>query len=178
MKVALILTAVFVTNLFIATSHAEIFRYTDENGKVIYSDRAHKKNAEAVNLPPINTQPAIKLPATATADETSEEEEETERLEYKSIGISYPNDETTITYGQESIGVSAKLKPELQAGDTIQFYLNGTPYGKASTSSSTTIDSLTRGEQTISAAVLNEAGKVLLKSDSVRIYVMRKSVAN
>jgi hypothetical protein len=176
MKVALILTAVFVTNLIIATSHAEIFRYTDENGKVIYSDRAHNKRAEAVNLPPINTQPGIKLPVTATTDETSEEE--AERLEYKSIGISYPNDETTITYGQESIGASAKLKPELQAGDTIQFYLNGTPYGKASTSSSTTIDSLTRGEQTISAAVLNEAGKVLLKSNSIRIYVMRKSVPN
>lgn len=178
MKATFILIAVFIANLFIASSHAEIFRHVDENGNVIFSDNSQNKQAEAVNLPPINTQPAIKLPTPATIDEPAEAEEEAERLPYKSISISYPNDETTVTYGQESISASAKLTPSLQDGDTIQFYFNGKPHGKASTSSSTTFNSLLRGEQSISVAVLNDKGKVLRKSAAIRIYVMRNSIAN
>jgi hypothetical protein len=171
-----------MTVFFIHTGSAAIYKHVDEDGNVVFTDNPHGKKAETLHLSPTNIQPATQ-PKTKAADNsagttTEEEEKAEERVPYSLISISSPDDESTVTYGQETITASVQITPALQADDLIQFYFDGSKQGSASTNSSITFSDLERGEHTISAAVLNAEGKIERQSKSVRIFVMRHSIAH
>lgn len=154
---------------------AGIYKSVDENGKVIYTDNPNGKKADPVKLPPLNTQP----PPTATAAPIPEQNMAPERApkEYD-IRISSPADQTQIPPGQRNLTVAANLAPGLHSTHKVQVYINGSPHGSPSESTSVTIDNIYRGTHQIVVEVLDRWGNTISRSEPVTVYVHRVSVAN
>lgn len=152
---------------------AEVYRVVDEDGTVQYTDNppAGDPTVESVDLPTINTQPALKIPRTVTKKDAQEE-----HSGYQNVSISVPAQGTTIPPGQESIPVQISLTPQLKDGDAIQLMFNGQPYVAASSSTSYNIGSLIRGEHSIQAQIIDSNGDVVAQSGTTTVYVKRHSI--
>lgn len=176
----LLLTTLLATALmllaFIATSPAtaEVYRIVSEDGAVTYTDNppADKSSVEAIELPKINTQPALK-----TDQNKLEANKDTSGQGYQNISIVSPVQEYTVPPGQRTLLVQLALQPALKDGDAVQFMLNGQAYGPASSNLSITLTSLIRGEYHIQARIINSENKIVEQSNITTVYVKRASIA-
>lgn len=154
-------------------TQAEIYKTVDENGNVIFTDNPHGEKVEEVELPPVNTQPRY----------TSGKPKKSKKFTYKAptkydISITSPADQTQVLSGQRDLTVIARIAPKLFPGHKIQVLLNGTPFGPSSTKAQITLKEIYRGAHQIQAAVVNDKGKVISRSNAVTVYVRRATVAN
>lgn len=157
-----------LTIALISTSaSAEIYKQTDENGRTIYSDNPKGTRMEAVDLPAINSQPAIK-PRPAP----SKKSKSVSHVDYQ-IAINSPEDGTYIPPGQRELLVTFSVQPYLRNDHSFQAFLNGEPFGLPTRSNTIVLNELNRGEYQLSIAVVDNSGNTLGSSDAVTIYVQR-----
>ncbi len=152
------------------SAYAEVYRVVDEEGKVTFTDKPphDAPTKEKVSLPITNVQPALKV---APAVEAAEEEIEG----YQEIAILAPAQDTTIPPGQETLTVQVGLKPSLKAGHLIQLLLNGQSYGLPTATTSFSIGSLIRGENSVQIQVVDTEGSVIGLSNTATIHIKRGS---
>ena len=93
-----------------SVASAQVYRTTDEQGNVIFTDTPPPGGAEEVKLNRTNTTPATELaePPEPTEEEPAEEED----IEY-TIRISAPADGSTIPMGTGSFTVIAATNPRV-----------------------------------------------------------------
>lgn len=151
---------------------AGVYRVVDEEGNVTYTDNppANDPSVETLDLPPVNTQPALQIPV------TRKKNDEDETSGYERITIASPAQETTIPPGQLDIPVKVSLEPALKAGDRIQLLFDGQPYGAPGASSLFKINALVRGEHRIQAQVIDHNNNVVISSGITTVYVKRHSI--
>ena len=149
---------------------AEVYRIVDEEGKVTFTDKPPHgaSTKEKVHLPTANIQPALK---TAPVVKTVEDEIDG----YHEIAILTPTQDTTIPPGQETVAVQVNLKPTLKAGHLIQLLFSGQPYGLPTATTSFSIGSLIRGENSVQVQVIDTEGNVIGHSNTVTIHIKRGS---
>jgi hypothetical protein len=140
--------------------NAEIYRHTDENGRTVYSDKA-SESAEVITLPTLNTTPAIDVNKPKKAV----------NLDRNTIRISSPGNGAIIANGLVGTTVSTSTDQALRKGQYIRISLDGNVLS-TSTSMSTPIPRLLRGQRHIKAALLDQNGKTL-SEDSINITVHR-----
>lgn len=152
-------------------ANAEVYKVMDADGNVTFTDNppANDPTTEAVDLPEINTQPALPVPARGKAKEE-------EQQGYQEITIVSPAHDSTIPPGHQEVGVSVSLTPELQPGHQIQLIFNGQPYGSPTPTTSFSILSLIRGEHSIQVQVLDSELNVVGTSSTNTIHVKRHSI--
>ncbi|HEY7771810.1 MAG TPA: DUF4124 domain-containing protein [Marinagarivorans sp.] len=155
---------------FCATALASgVYKSVDENGKVTYSDAPTGNKIDPVDLPHINTTPAVEpKPYTPPAPKPA-------TTQYR-VAITSPSNGAEILAGQRDLSVSARVEPSLGDGYSAQLYMNNSPYGGAQPSTSFVITEIIRGEHQLSVAVLNPNGKVVARSNSVTVYVRRPTI--
>lgn len=150
---------------------AQVYRIEDDQGAVTYTDSpAEGSRAESVELPPINTQPGLSLPAKAPPTTTEPGQS------YTTAYILQPENDSTIPPGQLDVVVQIALEPTLQTGHLLQLYFDGQPYGEPRAGTAFSIGDLTRGSHSIHAKVLNASGDVLATIDPIVIFVHRAAV--
>lgn len=157
-----------------STAHSQIYRTTDEQGNVIFTDTppADGSVREEVELQPINTTPApTPMPRPTPASDSTEEAAETARAV-----ITSPANETTIAMGPGNFSVSASVEPALQVGQSLQLNMDGSPHGEPQQSGGWDLTNVFRGAHDLTVSVLDNEGKVLTTSAPVRVYVLRPSV--
>ena len=165
--------ALFVLTLLASSiASAQVYRTTDSEGNVIFTDTPPPGGAEEVKLNPTNTTPATTIapPPEPVVEESGEESEE--EIEY-SIRISAPADGSTIPMGIGSFTVIAAVSPGLEEGETLQLIMNGSNYGEPQTQNSWALENTRRGEHSIVVARYNSDGEVLATSEESRILVLR-----
>ncbi|WP_053982024.1 DUF4124 domain-containing protein [Marinagarivorans algicola] len=146
----------------------EVYKSVDENGKVTYSDNPIGTKIEEVDLPIINSAPAVEpQPYTPTTRASREQ---------SSVIITSPSDKTQVPAGQRDLVVSAEANPPIGSGFSAQLYFNGKPFGPAQADTHFVIKEIIRGEHTLSVAVLNPRGKIISRSKSITVYVHRPRV--
>lgn len=152
------------------TANAEIYKTVDEHGNTVYTDnpKNHDK-ADPVDLPDINTQPAV--PVKPRPLET----EKRSPANYQ-VQINSPQEGTQVPMGQYEIPVNLSLSPRLKDGDHIQILLNDQPFGGEFYSTSLVLREVYRGEHNLQAAIINASGQEVARSEPVTIYVQRHSV--
>jgi hypothetical protein len=162
------LILILVSCAFLAD--AEVYKIVDSQGRVTYTDTPPTdESADQLELPPIN-----ELPGTYTADTEVLSSDSSVFAGYSVIEIAAPLNESLIYYDQQNIIVQLALVPELQVGHLVQFYLDGTAYGRPMAATSYAIGSLQRGSHSISARVVTaEGGNAIANSESVKVYVQR-----
>lgn len=152
-------------------AQAQIYKTTDENGKVIFTDTPTDK-AEAVELRETNVAPGserIKLPAKGAPKDSPE-------LPPYQLYINSPAPETHLNPGDRNLTVSFEVNRKLEPGLRFQLLSNGEPIGSSSTGNSITVPEIYRGEHQISVIVYDQDQRVLAESSPVTVYVHRAQV--
>jgi hypothetical protein len=173
MKLKQIILVCLSLGVFSSCAFAEIYRSTDADGTVIYSDQPHPKS-EAVSLPSVNIATQSNAQNTnATTDSTNNTKK---KIPYTQFKITSPTDQDTFQNATE-IPVTISITPALQEGDKIQFYLDGKAVSEPIASTSYSIpkikgaeEIIERGSHSISAELLNEQGEVIKTTPSVTIH--------
>ena len=170
----MIRTLLLLTLLLPWAASAQIYRTTDEQGNVVFTDRppASSTTAEPVELPETNTTPATPVRPRPKPTPAAEEPEGSGI----SVAIKIPANETTIPMGPGNFSVNVAVEPALPGGTSLQLYMDGIPWGDAQQGTSWALSNVFRGAHDITVAVVDSQGQHLASSDPVRVYVMRPSI--
>lgn len=154
-----------------AVHASKVYKIINPDGSITYTDNppADHQQTAPLDLPPINAQPSVDVPANPQGTSTGDEAPEA----YSSLEIISPEDEATIPPGQQAVTVSASLTPALHPGHRLQLYYDGEPYSISSSLSITLSPPLYRGSHSIQFAVIDKNGKPLIKSDTRTIHIKR-----
>ena len=153
---------------------AQAYTWTDEDGVVHYSDRP-QPGAREIVLPESNTVRTrqVTRPGSSTPDD-AEPEEEAGPFRYETLEVSAPAPEETLWNIDGVLNVSLALSPALQPGHQVRVYFDGT--SRMVTGTSFQIDEVYRGVHNIQAEVLDETGRLMIRSLPNRFYVHQNTV--
>ncbi|MGF1642878.1 MAG: DUF4124 domain-containing protein [Thiotrichales bacterium] len=163
--------------LLSCASHAEIYRWTDKNGNVMFSDQpppGHKVEKLQITSPNLSsrTESPAKPQAEAGADESPAESPDGGG--YETLQILSPKADESIRSNTGAIDVSISLSPTLQVelGHRFRILFNGNPV-KEGLSPFVVLDNVDRGTHTVQALVITREGDTLKESPSVQFHVLR-----
>jgi len=167
-----LLAMMMLTLLFSMAAHAEIYRWKDSAGNVIYSDQP-RKGAEEVILPGLSSykSPAIKASSNKKAADDDQNPEK-----YKSLKINNPVNDATIRDNTGRVVVNIATSPALKEGDVIVFDLDGQIFKSEGLNYAFT--NVDRGTHTLKVYVENEKGNVLSPVASSQFHMKKASSLN
>lgn len=153
----------------------DAYKWVDEDGVVQYSDRP-QKGAEIVKLSEYtrNTGARIARPATPNDAAPDEVAQASEPFAYGSLSIATPGPEETLWNIEGLLSVSLALSPGLQSGHQVRVYFDGEP--RLVPGPSFQIEEVYRGVHNIQAEVIDETGKLMIRSKPNRFYVQQNTV--
>ena len=153
---------------------AQAYKWTDADGIVHYSDRP-QPGATEVDLgkyrsPQSGSLVRKPLPRrSSTADDAA-----TSTFRYSSLAVTSPAAEQTLWNIEATLSVSLALSPELQSGHRVRVYYDGALQEVSGLSFQ--LQEVYRGAHNLQAEVVDQAGKVLIRSQPSRFYVQQTSV--
>jgi hypothetical protein len=169
---ALILLAIFAT---VATaSAATLYKWTDKNGVVHYSDHPHKAGAKPVALPGLSSFADRTVPK---AEPDQHEQNAPPGHPYKEFTVTSPKPKETLHANDGKVAVSVALAPRLRRGDKLVYAIDGQQAG-ITESTSITLTHVVRGTRHLSVSVINSNGKTVGKAPTVTFYVRHHSKLN
>lgn len=152
---------------------AQIYKTTDDQGNVSYSDTPPAgAPSERVDLPPVNTAP----PPPDLPQPPPEPAPEEPAVPDYDLTITSPANETTIPMGPGNFSVSASVRPALAQDRLLQLYVDGKPWGDPQPGNNWALANVFRGAHDLTVAVVDSEGEQLASSEPVRVYVLRPSV--
>jgi hypothetical protein len=154
---------------------AEIYKWTDANGVVHFSDKPHPGAAQ-ITLPPVQSFSTPPVPVEAAPTFQENQEAAVASNENYTITTKEPEDLATIRNTQGYIPVSFVVEPELKNGDQIQLLLDGKPMGEPQASTVFALRNIDRGTHTIEAQILNNAGEVVSTSEEITVFMQQPRV--
>jgi len=165
------LLAIFIlTGTGTGTASAELYKHVNPDGSVEFTDIPTSKNDEPLKLAPLSTFKSLPQPPMQAGNQTKPA-----AVQYTSAKITSPTNEATIRENAGNIVIKTTVSPSLQSGHKLVLFDNGVIKGESS-NGSFTITNADRGSHVLSIQVQNKAGKVLISSKSVTVYLRRHSV--
>lgn len=179
------------TLLFALTSMASltatatpIYKVTDNNGKVIFTDRPNQYQDTASNITSISPTSATTstyTPAPASSHHTSATANHQNSQTPKRYQLSFisPSEPTPYRRPAQNIDVQLSVTPSLDATDTVQILLDGQPITQGLTASIPTLE-LNPGEHTLTAQIISHGDghtTSTLSQVNQTIYVIQNNLA-
>jgi len=167
--------------LLAGLAFAQAYKWTDETGLVHYSDRPHP-GAEMVQLPTSRspsrptTRPTQSSSRSTRGTDTSGSAQSAEPFSYESLVVASPAAEETLWNIESVLNVTLDARPALQTGHQVRVYFDGTARFVSGTSFQ--IEEVYRGVHNLQAEILDENGKMMIRSLPNRFYVQQNSVAS
>jgi hypothetical protein len=150
-------------------AETELYKWVDKDGTVHFSDKP-EAGAEKIMVKDVTTIPADKPQSAAANPKASE-------VRHYEITFTSPKADEEIRDNTGNINVNVQLNPALNAGDTIQFSMDGQPKGEPGPGTELSLTNLDRGTHTVQVTVLGQGGKPL-GSASTTFSVHRFSALN
>lgn len=167
------LSIVFLS-LATCASYAQVYKWTDSQGVVHFSDKPH---TGAVSIDNIESQSYSASAPPPTEDTSTEVKQEPQKkVVYSKVAIVQPQDQVTIRNNQGYVVVTAEIVPNLQANHQVQVLLDGKPQGAPQTSLMFQLNGIYRGSHNLAVQVINSEGKVIKTSPQIVIYMQRPRV--
>jgi hypothetical protein len=157
--------------LFAAGAFAEAYTWIDEGGVVHYSDRPHP-GATVVELGEYSSSRPD--PTTRSPSERETERAPVPRPNYTSVEILTPSAEETLWNIETVLEVNLELTPPLMTGHQVRVYYDGMPTIFSSTRFQ--IEEVYRGVHNLQVEVIDQTGRLLIRSRPNRFYVQQNSV--
>ena len=161
--------------LLLATAvQAEVYKSVGPEGEVGYSDLP-SAGAQPMRVPKPQTYTPPPLPEFTLAPEPPED-----KSDYKSFVIDSPQNDTTVRDSLGNVELLVTLEPGLIAkyGHRIEYYLDGKPHGRRTLDSRKIYTGLDRGKHSLSAAVVNGKGALIISATPVTVHLHRISIQN
>jgi hypothetical protein len=156
---------------------AEVYRWKDADGNVIFSDQPHD-GAQIIELGPTTVIPGEPPaePADAAAELPAIPEQPTS---YSSIEVVAPPDDETLR-DQQSVAVDVAIEPALMVdlGHRVVLYVDGVAVGEPSDSPQFVLPGMARGSHQVAAAVVDAGGAELIRSTATVFHFHKTSVAD
>lgn len=204
-EVSIVRILVLVSLLCAMTAaSAEIYRWTDVNGKEVYGDEP-PENARAVqevelpvltvaesfkgkpfkpttNQAPTSSEPTEQVtnsPKSNTAtSQTSQAENDSEVASgYENFSILVPGRDEVVRSNTGDFKIKIDLKPALKTGHGIVVYVDGRQIGET-TSDTIDVTGIERGEHSVFAVLHDAKDAILGNTEAVNFTVMRSSLAS
>lgn len=159
-----------------AAAAADVYRWVDEDGVVHFSDTP-VDGAEQVDVAEANRSTGARVfneAPQAADDQGGQQPEEQQPFQYETFTITSPKAEETLWNIEGVLNVSLSLGPPLQSGHQIRVYLDGN--SRMVNGMRFSIDEVWRGVHNIQAEVLDETGKLMIRTPPTRFYVQQNTV--
>lgn len=172
-----LLSVLIASTLSISLAHAEVYRYTDENGNVVYTDEP-REEAERIKVREIPTVNLPDVPLTPEALTREEEAEEPVRTEpYDLVGFSEPDNNSAFWSGSGNVALAVEATPPLRENHAFEVLVDGEPIG-VDPSGLFTVQHMDRGTHTATVRVIDSDQNVVQTGQSITFTVHRPSVQN
>ena len=148
------------------------YRWVGEDGVVHYSDRP-REGAELVVLPAPNTTSVRRYQQAPT--EAPAEIATVAAFRYESFEVSAPGAEETLWNIEGNLSVSLALSPALRPGHQVRVYFDDRE-PQMGVGMSFSIQEVYRGVHTIQAEIIDDTGKLIIRSRNNRFYVHQNRV--
>ncbi|RDH46240.1 DUF4124 domain-containing protein [Zooshikella ganghwensis] len=158
--------------LLLLTGADKIYKETDEQGNIIFTDEPKTKNPEKIDVKPVTT---ISLPKPATSSKDTSQDD-SESFTYDSFTITSPKNNETIR-DPGNFKVTAKTSPRLKRGHKAQVFLDGASKGAKQKLLSFSLSNVERGTHTIEVKLFDSKGNEI-QSASTTVHVKRTSIQN
>lgn len=144
-----------------------IYRTTDANGNVVFTDNpADKSRAEPVRVRKPNTVP-MSAPARPARPDAAGPPDDSPFQGYQTVAITSPVDQATLRDPRDPVAVQVNVVPALQAGHRLVLLDNGVPLD------SPMLNNPDRGSHSLQVVIEDEQGARLAASDPVVVHVHR-----
>jgi hypothetical protein len=155
------------------TVHAgtTVYKVRHADGSVSYSD-VPSEQAEVMQVEPVTTIPAVRLPA----EGASPEPPEPVSAAYQSFDITAPAADSAFFSADGNVHVVVALTPALKPGHRLEYWLDGELKGSTPTPS-ITLNALFRGTHTLQVKIV-DPGNNLIDSRQSSFTVQRPMVRN
>lgn len=174
MRIFILLALFFISTAAVA----EMYKWTDQDGKVIYSDKPNPNGSEEkVDGPPLTTyKPATTQKPFTYTPKTTDQNSARDRVSYSEFSIDQPVNDAAIRENTGNVSLIMSISPGLNSNrnHTIEIFLDGNKKGSTS-GLSYQFTNMDRGTHTVTAKIVDGAGKVL-KTASVTFHLQRHSV--
>jgi len=171
MNVKHIVLLLSVFTLF--SAHAEIYKWVDSGGKVIYSDRP-RAGAQRVKLPGIATYKSKTAPANIPTYSSAKGAKKAKDVKgYESFKIVSPANDVAIRENAGNVRVVMSSSPALKKGHKTVISLDGKT-GQAP-GLSYTFNTVDRGTHVLNAYIVDAGGKKLIEASPVTFHLLRIS---
>jgi hypothetical protein len=156
----------------------QAYTWVDEDGVVHYSDRP-QPGATEIQLPTTrpSSQPTRRpAPSSSAAAATRQPEpaEEEKPFSYESLTVASPAAEETLWNIESVLNVTLDLRPGLQQGHRVRVFFDGEP--RMVSGLSFQIEEVYRGVHNLQAEILDETGKLMIRSIPNRFYVQAMAI--
>lgn len=138
---------------------AEVYKYTDENGNIHYSDQP-KKNIEEDRLKKLTLKKSDDLNPKSNWQTTAEIKPPSK---FEDFAIASPKNDSVFAIEDGNMMVLANLSKNLPTQYRIKFYLNGIARGKVK-SASQLISDVKEGSHTLYAEVIVAKSREVIKT--------------
>ncbi len=151
------------------------YKWVDEDGVVHFSD-VPVEGAEVVNLSEYSRTTGASLTRARPEKRNTSDDSATPTpaFRYESISIAVPGAEETLWNIEGTLSVTVRVSPPLQSGHQIRAYFDGEARTVGSTSF--TIDEVYRGVHNLQVEVVDNTGKLMIRSVTNRFYVQQNTV--
>jgi hypothetical protein len=166
---------VFVTIIAASAVMAQAYRWVDEDGVVHYSDRP-EEGAERIQLSADDARrrpvPAARTPSRPATPQT---EQPATPFRYETLIVVAPAAEETLWNIEGVLSVSLDLRPGLQSGHQVRVYFDGE--ARMVPGLSFQIEEVYRGVHNLQAEIVDETGRLMIRSLPNRFYVQQNTIA-
>ena len=163
--------ALFLLSMFIFTSaSSEVYKRTNPDGSVTFSDVPSKIDAKPIELPPSSTY----SPPPTHISESSPKPAEIV-VNYESISITSPANDSAVRDNAGNLTIKFNVKPSLKPGHSYVLLMDGknVAEGKAGNIQLKNVD---RGSHTFIAQVVDGNKKMVIQSTAVIVHLQRAIV--
>lgn len=158
-------------SLLALTSQATVYRWTDENGNVVYSDTP-KPGATSVDL---RSRVQNVADATAANSANSKGSDPAPAAPKPALAIIDPANDATIRSSEGNLVVSADLAIPPGITQRLQLLVDGQPQGQPQGAATFVLTGVERGTHTLKLQLVNDLGSKLAESETITIHMHRPS---
>ncbi len=154
--------------LVCAAFGAQIYQWSDDNGRVHFSDIPHL-GATVINQ---KSAPIVTISTDIKAQSTPSK---SNQHDFK-ITIIEPVDQATIRNNQGYIAIHAHITPELKSGFKIQILLDGVATGSSYPTLNGTLNGIERGAHRLELQLIDKHGALVSRSSSITVFMQRPRI--
>jgi hypothetical protein len=160
---------------------AAVYKYRDESGNLVFSDRPHP-GAERVKIDLLQTyqtngggKASTKSSSRGKDAPDGEEQKEANSSQYTDISIISPGPGEAVRDNAGNVTISVIVVPALMADDNVIILMDGQPVAGPGKVLTAALKEVTRGEHHVEAQILDASGNVQKSTNSI-FYLLRTSV--